>query len=180
MATTDEYRQRIQAFDRQGLAHLLARIESRDTPLWDPGKAFEFLVLRAFEMEGADVTWPYVVHLEDAIVEEIDGVVHLPGLSCLVQSKDEMMPVNFEPIAKLRSQLMRRPSAVVGMIVSRAGFTSAAQALVGYLSPQTILLWEGMELEWALKHGRMAEALKVKFRRAVEHGQLCFNICPKE
>lgn len=180
MATTDEYRQRIQELDRLELVRLLERIAGRDTPQWDSGKAFEFLVLRAFELEGADLTWPYVVYVKDKIAEEIDGVVHLPELSCLVQSKDETSPVNFEPIAKLRSQLMRRPSAVVGTVVSRAGFTSAAQALVDYLSPQTILLWEGLELEWALNHGKMIESMRLKFRRAVEHGDLCFNICPKE
>ena len=38
-------------------------------------------------------------------VEQIDGIVYAEGLACLVESKDQIKAVNFEPIAKLRNQL---------------------------------------------------------------------------
>jgi hypothetical protein len=45
----------------------------------------------AFELdpdESATVRYPYEVRLFGEKVEEIDGAVHLQGLSCLVESKD--------------------------------------------------------------------------------------------
>lgn len=73
MPTEAEYREKIQALDLSDLQDLWKRIEARDTkPDWEPGKAFEYLILRAFELEGAAVTYPFSVTLPfvgDATVE---------------------------------------------------------------------------------------------------------------
>jgi hypothetical protein len=53
-------------------------------------------------------------------------------------------------MAKLRNQLLRRPSGVIGCVFSSAGFTGPALTLARYMSPQAILLWQGPEIEYLL------------------------------
>jgi hypothetical protein len=84
MPTEDDYRKNIQHATRDDLLQLWSKIQQRDTPGWEPGKAFEYLVLRAFELDGARIRWPFSVFLEDQEVEQIDGAVYAAGLSCLV------------------------------------------------------------------------------------------------
>ena len=48
---------------------------------WPPGLALEHAILRAFELDGAEVTWPFVVELDGLTVEQIDGAVHTVHLS---------------------------------------------------------------------------------------------------
>jgi hypothetical protein len=62
------------------------------------------------------------------------------------------------------------------MIFSRTGFTEPAAVLAQYLSPQTILLWEGAEIELALTRQRFVQGLLVKLRMAIEQGQSDFNL----
>lgn len=149
-------------------------IEQRDTPGWDPGKAFEYLVLRAFELDGAEVRFPFQVQLfeEGAVVEQIDGAIHLRELSCLVESKDTGEPMGIEPIAKMRNQLLRRPGGVGGVVFSRTGFTGPAVRLAHFCAPQAILLWDGEEFAHAITHPtrRVAVRLLSKYRRYVERG----------
>ena len=59
MPSALEYEQRILTYDWEQLLTLWEEIESRDTPSWDAGKAFEYLVLRAFQLDQADVVHPY-------------------------------------------------------------------------------------------------------------------------
>jgi len=98
MPTAAELEVKIRLLDWAGLRALWSAIKVGDTPSWAGGKALEYLVLRAFELdahESATVRYPYNVSLLDEIVEQIDGAVHLPGLSCLVESKDwdEKVPI---------------------------------------------------------------------------------------
>ena len=176
MPTDAEYRDKITAMDRDQLFDFWKAIESLNTPGWEPGKAFEYCVLRAFELEGGEVTWPYSVKLDEQEVEQIDGVISLGGLFCLVESKQRQPLVNIESIAKLRNQLARRPAAAIGVVFSYSGFTEPARVLARYLAPQTILLWEGGEVRYALHHQLMAYGLRMKFKYAVEHGLPDYNL----
>lgn len=174
-----EYAELISRYDRNRLCDLWEAISVGDTPDWEPGKALEYLVIRAFELEGAEVQWPYRVALgaEDrGPVEQIDGVVYVEGLACLVESKDQEERVNIEPIAKLRNQLLRRPGAAIGTVISRSGFTDPAMTLARYVNPQTILLWDGEELAYALSKQRMRASLVAKYRYCVERGLPFYNI----
>jgi hypothetical protein len=139
---------------------------------WASGKAFEYLILRAFELDGADVVWPYEVRQGSDILEQIDGVVYADGLYCLIEAKDEREPINYEPIAKLRAQLQRRPGFVIGMVFSMSGFTMPAKQLARMTIPQSVLLWEGAEIESILSGASLRsirEALVLMARHAVEH-----------
>jgi hypothetical protein len=84
--------------------------------------------------------------------------------------------VNFEPVAKLRSQLLRRPSGSIGIVFSRKGFTEPAKIMTRFAMPQTILLWEGLELEFALEEERILAGLWRKYRHAVEYGVPDYNL----
>jgi len=166
----------IQALDHSQLVGLWEAIDAGDTPDWEPGKAFEYAVLRAFELEGAQVTWPYGVELGGEEVEQIDGVIYAAGQACLVESKRHSQPLNVEPIAKLRNQLSRRPAATIGLVFSYNGFAEPARLLTRYLAPQTILLWDGGEIGYALRSLGMVHGLRVKFRYAVEQGTPDYNL----
>jgi len=88
------------------------------------------------------------------VVEQVDGAVHLHGLSCIVECKDTGEPTRIEAIAKLRNQLLRRPAG----------------------ASQTILLWDGDEIAYLLARGDFAPALLEKYRRSVETGLPIFDI----
>jgi len=174
--TEAEYRSMVRALDHAGLVRLWDGIEGGNTPGWGPGKAFEYSVLRAFELEAAEVTWPYPVEMGGQEVEQIDGVIHTADLFCLVESKHHAGPLNVEPIAKLRNQLGRRPMGVIGLVFSYNGFTEPARLLTRYLAPQTVLLWEGGEIASAIRSQSMVGGLRLKFRYAVEHGFPDYNL----
>lgn len=186
MATAEEYIKRIRTYDRNDLLTLWSRIQERSTDRdgWEPGKALEYLVLRAFQSKGAEVRWPFEVKMKDVdssssekTVEELDGAVYTDGMNCLIESKDRTDRVDVEPISKFRNQLLRRPAGTVGVIFSRSGFTEAARTLSRYLSPTTILLWEGVEIEYALREDKgMRTGLVRKSRKLVELGIPYFNI----
>jgi hypothetical protein len=133
-------------------------------------------VLRAFELEGAQITWPYSVELGGEAVEQIDGVIYATGQACLVESKHYSRPINVEPIAKLRNQLSRRPAATIGLVFSYNGFTEPARLLTRYLAPQTILLWAGGEIGHVLRNQMMVYGLQMKYKYAVEHGLPDYNL----
>lgn len=73
---------KIQKLDWAGLRSLWVRIIAGSTPGWKSGKAIEHLVLRAFELDGAVVAWPYTVQMRGAEIEQIDGAIYCGGLSC--------------------------------------------------------------------------------------------------
>jgi hypothetical protein len=171
LATAAEYQARMESFQWADLRSLWADITQRDTPTWEPGKAFEYLVLRAFQLDGATVRWPYRVNLFDEVLEQIDGVIYCGGLACVVESKDlSNGSVDVAPVAKIRNQLQRRPGNILGVIFSRTGFTNPARKQSYFAFPQTILLWEGEELEYALEQESICQALIQKYRFCVEEG----------
>lgn len=172
----ERYERKISRCDWQQLADLWKAITVGRTPGWQAGKAFEYLVIRAFQLDGADVRYPFSVRLDGDEIEQIDGVVYVEGLACLIECKDKNTIVNIEPIAKLRNQLLRRPGAVIGSVFSRQGFTDPALTLARFTAPQTILLWTGKEVEFALKKKYICRALLAKYRSCIEKGLPDYNI----
>jgi Restriction endonuclease len=140
MATEIDYQQRIAAYDYPQLLTLWEGIQTGETPGWDAGKAFEYLVVRAFELEAAAVTYPFSVRLGGTVVEQIDGAIYSDGLACLIECKDQDGNIAIDPVAKLRNQMLRRPAGVIGLVFSTAGFTDATKILARYSANQAILL----------------------------------------
>lgn len=169
MAETHTYQNRIRRLGWNELRQLWEGIARRDTPDWASGKAFEYLILRAFELDGAEISWPYRVEIFGEEVEQIDGAIYCEGLSCLVESKDfSDKKIDIAPIAKLRNQLLRRPGNTIGVIFSRTGFTEAARILAQFSFPQTLLLWHGEEISYALEQQTFSALLKLKHRKCIE------------
>ena len=155
MTKGELYTQNIRNLDQKGLLSLWDKISMRATleDGWTDGKALEFLILRAFELGGADVIYPYENRKNGQVLEQIDGVVYYQHLACLIECKDyETDKIDFTPIAKMRSQLLMRPAATIGSIFTFSDFTSVAIEMASYLAPQTILLWENSEIEYVLNN----------------------------
>lgn len=174
MATAAELEAKIKLIaDWNGLRDLWQAIKAGDPPGWEKGEALEYLVIRAFELdpeEPATVRYPYEVSLFDEKVEEIDGAVHLPGLSCLVESKDWAKDVPIGPIVKMRSQLLRRPAGTIGIVFSKRAFTRPAIYLAHFTMPQAILLWLGSDIQVAMDEGRISKLLRLKYQVCCEDG----------
>lgn len=177
----DKYVRRIRAMNQAALLQLWERVHSgRKLDDWPPGKAFELLVLRAFELEGARIVWPYSVSsiapLDlPGLVEQIDGALYTDGMSCLVESKHHHVPIGFGPIARFKVRLDRRPPGVVGLMFSVSGFTGPALR-EAYAQPlRNVLLWGGLDIAFALRWG-MRAGLRAKWRQAVERATPDFNL----
>jgi hypothetical protein len=171
MPTDAEYESMIQKFDNwKKLRAFWTRIENEDTPDWAEGKAFEYLVLQAFNLDGGTVRWPYPVEIDNEVVGQIDGFVHIGRFSCIVESKHTVNAVAIAPLAKMRNQLLRRHSGAIGLVFSFSGFTNAAVILARYIAPQAILLWTGLEMEQALDDKKILVHLEYKYRNCVETG----------
>ena len=171
MADRFEYQRRVREMDWEELAMLWRRIERGATPEWESGGAFEHLILRAFELDGATVRWPYEVSISDHVVEQIDGAIYAANLACLIEAKDTAAPVTVGTIAKLRQQVLRRPAPVLGLLFSRSGFTRPAVTLAQFLAPQNVLLWTGSDLAYVIERRGIVWALEAKYRHSVEYGQ---------
>jgi len=179
MATEKEYQAKIKNFTWTDLDKLWTAIKEQNTPDWENGKALEYLILKAFQLDGAnEICWPYNVSFPRSgkIIEQIDGVVYIGELACLIECKDYNNKVDFEPIAKMRNQLMRRPSSTIGSIFSSGDFTEPATILADFTFPQTILLWDGGEIEYCLEKRSFCQALIIKYRKCIELGLHYYNI----
>jgi hypothetical protein len=184
MMTSDAiYKERVQTYGWDDISKLWIAITSGNTPGWAAGKAFEFLILRAFELSGAEVCWPYSVNFRTAAnIEQIDGLVYVDELAVLIESKDysektgEKKNIHFEPIAKMRSQLSRRPANMIGCIFSSGDYTEAAQILINFTTPETILSWNGSEMAYCILKRNLTEFLRIKYRRCLQYGTHDFDV----
>lgn len=139
---------------------------------WAPGKAMEYLLLRAFELEGAEVVWPYTGEWD-----QVDGAVYSGELLALVETKDWNRPVDAIALAQMKLRLEHRPpgQGVVGLIFGKRGFTEAAEREVQFNPARNILLWEEREISVALRHG-MRAGLHTKWRHARERGEMNYEL----
>ena len=171
MEGEEKYVDWVRSMGRTGLLDLWERMkEGQELGPWPPGKAFEYLILRAFQLEGAQVIWPYW-----SLWEQVDGAIYTDGLSCLVECKHWEEPVDFSPIAKFKVRVDRRPAAAIGLLFSVEGFTAPALR-ESYAQPlRNVLLWNGTDVSLALRGG-MRAALRVKWRKAVEEAQMDYEL----
>jgi hypothetical protein len=179
VATPSELEAKVKLLDWNGLRALWAAIQIETPSGWEGGEALEYLVIRAFEIDASEpvmVRYPYEVSLFGEKVEEIDGAIHLSGLSCLVESKDWGKNVTIGPIVKMRNQLMRRPAGTIGLMFSKKTFTKPAIYLAHFTMPQAVQLWSGFDLQVAMDEGRICEFLRLKHRICCEDGIPDFDL----
>ena len=173
--TAATYVARVQALTTPPqLQQFWSAIQSGHTPGWPKGKAFEYLIIRAFEVEGVPVRYPYEVPGGSGTIEQIDGAVHLDAVSFLVESKDfSKRKTDIEPLAKLDMRLQRRPTATLGVLFSRHGLTDAALEIS---IPRNLLLWQGNEIDIAIRNQKMRTGLLIKYRHSIEDGVRDYNL----
>lgn len=136
------------------------------------GRAFEYLIVRAFDIEKTPVRWPFQVTYSQKFgtMEQVDGIVYIGERAFLIESKATSEPVAIESLAKLRFRLEKRPPSTMGILFSVNEFTLPTEVFAQFASPLNILLWGGSDLDLALEHGQMTEALKQKLEYATEYG----------
>lgn len=166
MPKDTDYEFLISAHDHPALVRLWQQIEASDTPGWDAGKALEYLILRAFQLEGVRVRWPYTVER----YEQIDGFLYADGLTFLVECKGQSTAIDMEALAKVRHRVSRRPTVVMGCIFSRGGFTAPTLQQARFFVPQNVLLWTGEEIGYALTRQSLRAGLIRKYEHALEFG----------
>jgi hypothetical protein len=164
-----EYVGWIKAMGWTELCGLWENVSSGTTPGWGDGKALEHLVVRAFELGGLEVEYPYHVPPEGNPLEQIDGIIYLPHHTYLLECKDEKA-TDIAAIAKLRNQLMRRPDTTLGCVFTRDHFTTAAVIVADFATPQRILLWSRGDIEGGLSNQNFAGVLQDKYRQLCKYG----------
>lgn len=176
MTAADKYVALTTAMKWPEIRQLWGQIQSGNTPDWPPGKALEYMLVRAFQLDGAVVRWPYSVSMGEAAIEQIDGVIHINARSFLLECKDTGIPASIAPVFKLRAQLLRRPASTMGMVVSRSGFTIPALLVAQLTSPPSVLLWSGEEVDHVLKSEAPVAALEAKYRACVEFALIDYDV----
>jgi hypothetical protein len=151
------------------LSALWQAIKKGDTPGWDDGKALEYLVVRAFELNRIRVEYPYHVPPGGDPIEQIDGMVILDGSAYLLECKDTTS-VDIVPVTKLVNQLIRRPQTTCGSVFTSGAFSTPATILADLSLPHRILFWSGIDVESALTAKDFASALREKYYRLCKFG----------
>lgn len=168
----------IKEMDWRQLNRLWARIKRRrDRSVSTPkggksdGKELEHLVVRGFQLSGAEVVWPFMVKTRGTaphVTEQLDGAVHVEHLSCIIECKDHRADVKAEPVAKLQAQLRRRPPATVGIVFSSRSFTPGAVYTATFGAGAPVLLWPGSAIDRSLSNEDFAAELRMRYRYFVE------------
>ncbi len=164
-----KYKQDAQKLTWDQLNSLWGHIRQGATPDWERGKALEHLVVRAFELSGLRVEYPYHVPPGGNPIEQIDGMVFLDNTPFLIECKDQD-GVDVETIAKLRNQLLRRPPSTLGCVFITGEFTEPALILADFTVPHQITLWSHGDIESALSACDFKESLIRKYHHLCMYG----------
>lgn len=159
---------RVQRYDWAKLESFWQRIKNKKTSKWSSGKALEYMLVRAFDLSGAEVVYPYNNNVLTA-QEQFDGFVFVKelGAGFLIECKDWQVNVPFDELAKLHGRLSYRTSSTYGIFLSRTGFTASAVEMMYMMHPHNILLWSFNEIDECFKNHKFLEALKYKYQYAM-------------
>lgn len=144
------------------------QIKRGNTPGWASGKALEYMLVRAFDLEGAEVVYPYNNDVQTA-KEQLDGYIFVKelGAGFLIECKDWKDKASFDELAKLHGRLTYRMSSTYGIFLSKSGFTASAVELMFMMHPHNILLWSFDEIDECFKNHKFMKALKYKYQYAM-------------
>jgi len=166
-------------WEREDLIRIWENLQARQpVKRWEAGKAFEYLVVRAFEIDGLRARWPYAVTYRQklGIVEQNDGLVYLGERAFLLESKDHTDALAIEAVAKLRFRLESRPPGTMSVLFTARSFSLATEVFSQFAAPLNVILWRGQDLDYALRRGSMASGLQAKFEAATERGIPLFTL----
>jgi Restriction endonuclease len=170
----DDMRKEADKWTRSDLLKIWDEVKAgRQLPNWKKGHGFEYLVIKAFQLDRVRVRWPYRVTYPQKFgtMEQIDGIVYQGERAFLVESKDLSEPLAIEAVAKLRFRLESRPPGTMGILFSTTGFTLPTEVFTQFASPLNVLLWDRGDMDLALQsEGAMKTALTQKLEFAIEEG----------
>ena len=155
-------------YDWKKLERFWHQIKNGNTPKWSKGKALEYMLVRAFDLDGAEVVYPYNNNVLNA-KEQFDGFVFIKelGVGFLIECKDWSTNVAFDELAKLHGRLSYRLSSTYGLFLSKRGFTASAVEMMYMMHPHNILLWSFDEIDECFKGHKFVKALKYKYQYAM-------------
>jgi hypothetical protein len=168
-----ELEREARSWSRGDLVRIWERIKAGQPIVgWPAGKAFEYLVVRAFDLEGARVIWPFQVTYPQKFgtMEQVDGVAYLGDRAFLLESKSLSEPAAMEEVARLRMRLESRPPGTMGVLFSAQDFTLPTEVFTQFATPLNVLLWGSGDLDVALGTGSMVRGLGAKLAHATESG----------
>lgn len=158
----------IRSYDWGKLKKFWSQIKIGNTSGWASGKALEYMLVRAFDLEGAEVVYPYnnTVHIAK---EQFDGYIFVKelGAGFLIECKDWNDKVTFDELAKLHGRLTYRMPSTYGIFLSKMGFTPSSVELMFMMHPHNILLWSFDEIDECFKNHKFMKALKYKYQYAM-------------
>lgn len=159
---------KIRTYNWEGLKRLWLKVQKHNTPGWEAGKALEYMIIRAFDLEGVEVAYPYSNKVINA-QEQFDGYVFIKdlGVGFIFECKDWAKNVAFDELAKVHGRLTYRTPTTFGVFVSRNGFTPSATELMYMMHPHNVLLWSFEDIEECFKHHKFVKALKYKYQYAM-------------
>ena len=177
--TANDLETEAQGWGRNDLVRIWDDIKARNQVVgWADGKAFEYLIIRAFQLEGLSVRWPFQVVYPQKFgtMEQLDGVVYLGDRPFLVESKDLSEPAAIESVAKLRFRLEARPPGTMGILFSVRNFSLPTEVFTQFASPLNVILWGSRDIDFALPAGSMEDGLRKKLEYANEWGLPLFPL----
>jgi hypothetical protein len=173
-------RRRAERWSRKDLVALWEKIREREKIQdWADGRTLEYIVMRAFQLDGARIRWPYGVTYPQKFgtMEQNDGLVYCAGRAFLMECKDLSEPAAIEAIAKLRFRLEGRPPGTMGVLVSIRNFTVPTEVFAQFATPLNVLLWGRADLDLALRNdGWMTHVLEQKLEYSIEEGLPTYSL----
>lgn len=175
--TEEELIKRVRNYDWRKLEKLWTSIKNGAALNWSKGKALEYMLIRAFDLSGAEVVYPYNNTVNNA-QEQFDGFVYVKELAVgfLVECKDWKSPVAFDELAKLQTRLTYRLSSTYGMFLSKSGYTSSAIEMMCFMHPHNILLWSSEDIDECFKKRKFLDALIYKYKYAMATADLLIAV----
>lgn len=159
---------RIQTYNWAKLERLWNKIRDSKKTGWADGKALEYMFVRAFDLEGAEVVYPYNNQVLKA-QEQIDGYVYVRdlGTGFIIECKDWSENVSFDEMAKLHGRLIYRMASTYGIFLSKTGYTPSAVELMYVMQPHNVIMWNSEDVDECFKKHKFLKALKYKFQYAM-------------
>ncbi len=118
----------------------------------EAGWLFERLIIEAFRLAGATIHYPFQIPTTSGRFarEQQDGLIIFGWQGFLIESKFQAQPTDMDSIFRLHALVERRPIGSLGLFFSYAGFTEPALESSEYLKPMRVLLFDSIDLSWAL------------------------------
>jgi hypothetical protein len=146
------------------------------------GTVFERWVMEAFRLSGHTGHYSFNVPMQGSgsTREQIDGLVVDDWHGFLIESKLWTNRVDFGPIALLHTLLDTRPVGTLGLFFSVFGYTEPAKESTDRLRPVRVLLFDQVDLTWALSKkpfkGSMIEMARRKWLLANLYGRSSMRV----